>query len=63
MESLSVTENQPAVRRLAFSMAEVASLTGVSRSTLYRLVSSGELKTVRLLSRRLIPARELERLL
>lgn len=38
-------------------------LLGVGRSSLYTLIARGELKAVRVLSRRLIEAREIEALL
>ena len=48
--------------RLAYSLAECEALTGLSRSTLYRLQARGELKTVKIGGSRLVPARDLERL-
>ena len=48
--------------RLAYSLAEGEALSGLSRSSLYRLIAAGKLKTVQRGRRRLIPAQELERL-
>lgn len=48
--------------RLAYSLAECEALTGLSRSTLYRLQARGELKTVKIGGSRLVPAKDLERL-
>ena len=42
--------------RLAYSLAELEVLTGLSRSTLYRRCRAGKLRTVRLGRRRLVPA-------
>lgn len=52
----------PPAQRLAYSFAEAESLSGLSRSTLYRLMASGQLKTVLLGRRRLIPRDALEAL-
>jgi excisionase family DNA binding protein len=46
--------------RLAYSLAEGEALSGLSRSSLYRLIAAGKLKTVQRGRRRLIPAQELE---
>lgn len=50
------------VPRLAYSIPEAEFASGLSRATLYRLMERGELTTVKRLGRRLVPARELERL-
>lgn len=49
--------------RLAYSIAEVSQLTGIGRTTLYRLMDQGDLQTRKLGRRRLIPASELLRML
>jgi excisionase family DNA binding protein len=49
--------------RLAYSLAESEALSGLSRSSLYRLIASGQLKTVHCGRRRLVPVDELTRLL
>jgi excisionase family DNA binding protein len=49
--------------RLAHSIRESCALLGVSRATLYRLIKSGSLRTVRSFRRPLIARAELERLL
>lgn len=48
--------------RLAYSLAESEALSGLSRSTLYRLIDAGKLRTVKRGQRRLVPSAELERL-
>jgi excisionase family DNA binding protein len=48
--------------RLAYSLAESEALSGLSRSTLYRLIVAGKLRTVQLGRRRLVPRSELEQL-
>jgi excisionase family DNA binding protein len=50
------------IPRLAYSIAESEALSGLSRSSLYRLIAAGELKTVQRGRRRLVPSAELERL-
>ena len=52
----------PTASRLAFSLAESEALSGLSRSSLYRLIGSGELQSVKVRNRRLIPVAALERL-
>jgi excisionase family DNA binding protein len=53
----------PSFPRLAYSMAESEALSGLSRSSLYRLIAAGKLKTVQHGRRRLVPVQELERIL
>jgi excisionase family DNA binding protein len=48
--------------RLAYSLAESEALSGLSRSSLYRMIAAGTLRTVVHGRRRLVPAHELERL-
>jgi excisionase family DNA binding protein len=48
--------------RLAYSLAEAETLSGLSKSTLYRIIGRGELATVKRGRRRLIPRPELEKL-
>jgi len=50
------------IPRLAYSLTEAQVATGLSRSTLYRLMARGELGTVKRGKRRLIPSGELKRL-
>jgi excisionase family DNA binding protein len=57
MDNQSVSQ-----QRLTFSVTEAANAMGVSTATIYRLLSSGELKFVRIGDRRMIPAPELHRL-
>jgi len=52
----------PSLPRLAYSIAEAEALSGLSRSTLYRMMEAGTLKTVQRGRRRLVPADELTRL-
>ncbi|WP_018466052.1 helix-turn-helix domain-containing protein [Calidithermus timidus] len=46
--------------RLAYSVKEVAELTGLSRNEIYRLLRTGELRSIRLGHRFLIPRSVLE---
>jgi excisionase family DNA binding protein len=61
MEAQAVS-TAPPIPRLAYSIAESEALSGLSRSSLYRLIAAGELKTVQRGRRRLVPSAELERL-
>ena len=49
-------------RRLAYPIPESAHLLGISPRGVYRLIDAGELRTVTLGRRRLVPADELARL-
>ena len=53
---------QALISRLAYSLAESEALSGLSRSSLYRLIAAGRLRTIVHGRRRLVPAHELERL-
>jgi excisionase family DNA binding protein len=48
--------------KLAYSLAECEALSGLSRSSLYRLIAARKLNTVQRGRRRLVPADELMRL-
>jgi excisionase family DNA binding protein len=52
----------PLAYRLAYRIDEAAKIIGVSRTTLYKLIAEGKLKTIRIGSDRRVPAMELERL-
>lgn len=45
--------------RLAYSIAEASRLTGLGRTTLYKMMDRGELQTRKIGRRRLISAQEL----
>jgi excisionase family DNA binding protein len=53
----------PITRRYAYSPEEAGSLLGVTRQTIYNLISRGELTSVKIGRSRRIPHSELERLL
>lgn len=59
----SSPQSEPPPHRFAYTIAEASRILGVGRSSLYTLIARGELKAVRVLSRRLIEAREIEALL
>ncbi len=46
--------NIPASEKLAYPVPEACALAGFSRSKLYELISSGELRTVKRAGRRLV---------
>jgi excisionase family DNA binding protein len=52
----------PLAGRIAVNPAEAVKLTGLSRSTIYNLLLSGELHSVTVGSRRLIPVSALKKL-
>jgi excisionase family DNA binding protein len=52
----------PCLQRLAFSIAESAASSGLSRSSIYRLIAADKLQTVKRGRRRLVPKSELERM-
>ena len=52
--------NRAAWKR-AYGLATVADMFEVSRDTMKRLAGSGELKTITVAGRRLVPASEVER--
>lgn len=56
------TQQCVAFPKIGYSLAEAEVLCGLSRTSLYRLVSSGQLRTVRHGRRQIIPASELQRL-
>lgn len=51
------------VPKLGYSLAEVEIATGLSRATLYRMLSAGQLSTVKVRGRRLVPAWQAQKLL
>ena len=62
MESKLVSVIDAPISRLAYSLAESETLIGLSRSSLYRLIAAGKLRTVQHGRRRIVPRTELERL-
>ncbi len=53
----------PGVEKRAYSPEEAGESLGISRAGIYRLLQTGDLRSVRVGRRRLIPAAELDRLL
>jgi excisionase family DNA binding protein len=50
-------------KRRALSIAETAQVTGLSRASIYRLITAGKLKTVKVLGRRIVRPEAIEELL
>lgn len=50
------------IPKLGWSFAEFEAASGLSRSTLYRMLAGGQLHTVKIRGRRIIPAWQAERL-
>ena len=48
--------------RIGYSVAEAATLSGLSRATIYRLIRSGTLRSVKLGGRRIVKRQFLEEL-
>ncbi len=48
------------IPKLSYSIAEAAHAAGIGRSTLYRAIGSGELRSLKIGKRRLIPVDALE---
>ena len=53
---------RPPYRR-AYSISETQQLCCLSRATIYKLIGTGQLKTIKILGRRLIPVEAIESLL
>jgi excisionase family DNA binding protein len=51
------------VTRRALSIKEAAKSSGLSRATLYRLIQSGKLATIKIGARRLVPVGAIDSLL
>jgi excisionase family DNA binding protein len=60
MHSIKTTE---ASGRRAYHVREAVSAFGLSKTTLYKLIKSGQLQSVQVAGRRLIPADAIEALL
>ncbi len=56
-------KNLEPVELRALSIIEAARASGLSRATLYRSIASGQLKTVKIGARRLVPVHALDALL
>lgn len=49
--------------KLAFSVAEACAALGLGKTNIYRLIAAGELETVKIGGRRLVPANSIRALL
>ena len=61
--STPTTTLEPTSVRLALSVTEAAKVLGISRASAYELVKTGELPSVKLGGRIIVPIRLLERML
>lgn len=50
------------IQRLGFSPEEARQTLGISKSLIWKLINNGEIKTIRLGHRHIIPKSEIERL-
>jgi excisionase family DNA binding protein len=57
------TKEEPPLKKLAFSVHEAAGALGLSASSIWKWISLGQLRAVRVGGRTLIPADELDRIL
>jgi excisionase family DNA binding protein len=53
----------PPVAIRAFSIKETARACGLSRTTIYRLIADGRLRTIKVASRRLVPVETIDALM
>jgi excisionase family DNA binding protein len=58
-----MSKNSEALERRALSIREAARTCGLSRATLYRLIASGKLSTLKIGARRLVRVDALDALL
>ena len=58
-----MTARQHEPQKLAYQINEAVRVSGLSRTTLYELMKTGQLKTVLVAGRRLVPAENLKALL
>jgi excisionase family DNA binding protein len=49
--------------KLAFSVAETCAALGLGKTNLYRMIAAGEIETIRIGGRRLVPAASIQALL
>jgi len=61
LDALSASDSNSGIGRTLLAIREVAERWGVSSFTVRRRLENGELRSVRIGSRRLIPLREVER--
>lgn len=57
-----MNETTPAPERFTYRVLDACAALGISRTSLYELVKSGELKLIKIAGRTLVPRSELERL-
>jgi excisionase family DNA binding protein len=57
------TNQENAIDRRAVSVREATASYSIGRSSLYKLIASGELRSVKILNRRLVPIDALEALI
>lgn len=62
MEDSRASERQRGDGLVAYSMKETAARSQLSRATLYNLINRGELETVKVAGRRLVPEASLRKL-
>ena len=63
MDQITQPVPESAGERLAYSVADAATVSGIGRTTLYALMASGQLPSKKIGKRRLIPADGLRKLL
>ena len=63
MKCGQMSKNLQIPERRAFSIRETERATSLSHATIYRIIASGKLKTVKVGARRLVPAHAIDALL
>lgn len=58
----AMTQINPTPEKLTYRVADACAALGISRTSLYALAKSGELKLIKIAGRTLVPRCELERL-
>ncbi len=51
------------LKRIGYRVNDFCLVTGIGRTSLYDLINSGKIRTVRIAGRRIIPAGEAERIM
>jgi predicted site-specific integrase-resolvase len=62
-EEVEVKKPEPEIERLAYRVNEFCRTIGISRAAFYVAVKAGNIQTVMIAGRRLVPTSEVDRLL
>lgn len=56
------TQNSPKITPLGYSIEQITKVIPIGRSSIYKLIKNGDLKTVIICGRRIVPASEIDRI-